>query len=110
MTDEGARSGINSPSPLAPRRYGVPALDPTQTQTLLGFRVRRANPRVYSFPCAQRQEDKKRRGAGGRAGQRKAREAQASAGPARPRPKLQAQTANAARLQAQVSEKAENFF
>ena len=57
--------GKNSPEPIAPCRYGVPALDPTQTQTLLGFRVRQANPRVYSSPCAQRREDKIRRRAGG---------------------------------------------
>ena len=42
----------------------VPTLDPTQTQTLLGFRVQQANPRGYSFLCAQRREDEERRGAG----------------------------------------------
>ena len=46
----------------------VPTLDPTQTQTLLGFRVQQANPRGYSFLCAQRREDEERRGAGAEPG------------------------------------------
>ena len=65
------------------RSLRVATLDPTQTQTLLGFRVRQTNPRGYSFPRAQRLVDKKQRGAGAEPGSARRAKRRRARGPAR---------------------------